>query len=99
MHLSLVQGEKIGWFGFVPTHEVTQLSFLACLLFDLVLYFVFPDKVSLCSPGCLGTLFVDHTGFEFTELLPPECWDYGQSEGRVVTLELKLRLLFGAKVP
>jgi hypothetical protein len=37
------------------------------------------DRVSLCSPGCPGTHFVDQTGLELIEIhlsLPPECWDY-----------------------
>jgi hypothetical protein len=39
------------------------LLFLFCfLLFVLVL--VFRDRVSLCSPGCLGTHSVDQDGLE-----------------------------------
>ena len=39
--------------------------------------FIFQDSVSLCSPGCPGT--VDQAGLELTEIdlpLLPECWDY-----------------------
>jgi hypothetical protein len=38
----------------------------------------FQDRVSLCSPGCPGTHFIDQAGLEFTEInltLAPECWD------------------------
>jgi hypothetical protein len=30
--------------------------------------FVFQDRVSLCSPGCLGTHFVDQAGLELRNL-------------------------------
>ena len=43
------------------------LSFLllfACFVFVLVVVFVFQDRVSLCSPGCPGTHFVDQAGLE-----------------------------------
>jgi hypothetical protein len=36
------------------------------------------DRVSLCSPGCLGICSVDNFVLELTEIqlsLPPECWD------------------------
>ena len=42
------------------------------------LFFCFQDKESLCSPGCPGTLSVDHAGLQLTELclpLPVKCWD------------------------
>jgi hypothetical protein len=42
--------------------------------------FFFHDRVSPCSPGCLGTLSVDQASFELTEIclpLPSMCWDYG----------------------
>ena len=29
---------------------------------------VFQDRVSLCSPGCPGTYYVDQVGLELTEL-------------------------------
>jgi len=36
-----------------------------------------PDIVSLCNPGCPGTLCVDHvsSNSEFCLHLPPKCWD------------------------
>ena len=40
-------------------------------------FFFFFDKVSLYSPGCLGTHSIDQVGLE-SEIrlpLPPECWD------------------------
>ncbi|EDL00943.1 mCG146985 [Mus musculus] len=44
----------------------------------IVFFFFFPeDRVSLCSPGCPGTHFVDHAGLklEIRLPLPPEYWD------------------------
>jgi hypothetical protein len=29
---------------------------------------VFPDRVSLCNPGCPGTCFVDQAGLRLTEI-------------------------------
>jgi hypothetical protein len=37
-------------------------DFFVCLFFVFV--FVFLDRVSLCSPGCPGTHFVDQAGLE-----------------------------------
>jgi len=39
--------------------------------------FIFQDRVSFYSPGCLGISSVGQGGLELTELhlpLPPECW-------------------------
>jgi hypothetical protein len=36
--------------------------------FLFLLLFVFRDAVSLCSPGCPGTLFVDQAGLELRNL-------------------------------
>jgi hypothetical protein len=43
---------------------------LLCLLFisKFVFVFVFRDRVSLCSPGCPRTHFVDQTGLELRNL-------------------------------
>jgi hypothetical protein len=37
-------------------------------LFCFVCLFVFQDRVSLCSSGCLGTHFVDQTGLKLRNL-------------------------------
>jgi hypothetical protein len=37
-------------------------------------FLVFGDRVSLYSPGCLGTHFVDQAGLKLKNL-PPKCWD------------------------
>jgi hypothetical protein len=37
-------------------------------LFCFVLFFVFQDRVSLCSPGCPGTHSVDQAGLELRYL-------------------------------
>jgi hypothetical protein len=42
--------------------------------FSSLLFFIFRDRVSLCSPGCPGTHSVDQAGLELTEMhlpLPP----------------------------
>ena len=42
----------------------------------VIVSFVFPDRVSLCSPDYSGTLCVDQAGLEITEIhqsLPPDC--------------------------
>jgi hypothetical protein len=44
-----------------PLPALLFLSFLFCLI---VLFFVFRDRVSLCSPGCPGTHSVDQAGLE-----------------------------------
>jgi hypothetical protein len=41
--------------------------FLFCL-FVLFCFFVFRDRVSLCSPGCPGTHFVDQAGLKLRNL-------------------------------
>jgi hypothetical protein len=40
------------------------LVFLFLLFFVCLFVFVFQDRVSLCSPGCPGTHFVDQAGLE-----------------------------------
>jgi hypothetical protein len=40
------------------------LSFFCFLFLFLFFVFVFQDRVSLCSPGCPGTHFVDQAGLE-----------------------------------
>ena len=45
----------------------------------LFIYYLFPDKVSLCNnPDCPGSCFVDQAGHILTEIplpLPPKSWD------------------------
>jgi hypothetical protein len=41
---------------------------LFCFVFVFVFVFVFLDKVSLYSPGCPGTHFVDQAGLELRNL-------------------------------
>jgi hypothetical protein len=42
---------------------------LFCFVLLLLFVLVFPDKVSLSSPGCPGTHFVDQAGLELRNLL------------------------------
>jgi hypothetical protein len=44
-------------------HEALAFFFCCCC-------FVFPDRVSLCRPGCPGTHFVDQAGLELRN--PPD---------------------------
>jgi hypothetical protein len=68
----------------------TRLDFFKCTLYSCVIFFylfiylfiffgflVFQDRVSLYSPGCPETHFVDQAGLELRNppALPPECWD------------------------
>jgi hypothetical protein len=49
--------------------------------FCFVLFcFVFRDRVSLCSPGCLGTYFVDHAGLELRNP-PASCLQSAEIKG------------------
>jgi hypothetical protein len=53
------------WFCcFVLFCFVCFLGFVAVV----VLFFVFRDRVSLCSPGCPGTHFVDQAGLKLRNL-------------------------------
>jgi len=43
-----------------------KLVYLLCFGFYFI--FAFPDRVSLCNPGCHGTHFVDWVGLELGDL-------------------------------
>jgi hypothetical protein len=49
------------------SHHDNRLNFclFVCLFVCLVGWLVFRDRVSLYSPGCPGTHFVDQAGLEF----------------------------------
>jgi hypothetical protein len=47
---------------------INELGFLFVCLLVLFCLFFFPDRVSLCSPGCPGTHFVDQAGLELRNL-------------------------------
>jgi hypothetical protein len=44
--------------------EISLYSYGQLFVCLFVCLFVFQDRVSLCSPGCPGTHFVDHAGLE-----------------------------------
>jgi hypothetical protein len=52
-----LEGFRRWWGILVFLVLLFQLFFLFCFLF-------FGDRVSLCSPGCPGTHFVDQAGLE-----------------------------------
>jgi hypothetical protein len=56
------------WFGLVFGFFFPWFFFFVCLfvfvLFLFVCLFVFRDRVSLCSPGCPGTHYVDQAGLQ-----------------------------------
>jgi hypothetical protein len=54
-------------FVFLSGFDCMYFFFLLLALF-LFVYFVFPDRVSLCSPGCPGTYFVDQAGLKLRNL-------------------------------
>ena len=58
-----------------PTIELHFCCFITVILlcyesFFLLLLLVFRDRVSLYSPGCTGTNFVDQAGLELRNRLP-----------------------------
>jgi hypothetical protein len=53
--------------GCEPLLLTTESSLQPCSLF-VWFCFVFGDRVSLCSPGCPGTHFVDQAGLELRNL-------------------------------
>jgi hypothetical protein len=62
---SFAYGRILGAVGHGPIRQEEGFLFVClfvCLFWFLVL--VFRDRVSLCSPGCPGTHFVDQAGFE-----------------------------------
>jgi hypothetical protein len=52
------------WLLGVNSKFLEDQSVLFFVCFVLVLVLVFRDRVSLCSPGCPGTHFVDQAGLE-----------------------------------
>lgn len=53
---------------FLPTLQLRRFRFV----------FVFQDRVSMGSPGCLEICCVDHAGLKLSEIplpLPPRHWD------------------------
>ena len=66
--------EILFWRFFLKRH-----SFINCLDSPPPPTLVFPDRVSLWSLGCPGTLCVIEAGLQLTEIhlpLPPDCWDW-----------------------
>ena len=58
MALKIPRGTFVAWLFHI------SLFFCILLFFVLVFVFVFRDTVSLCSPGCPGTHFVDQAGLK-----------------------------------
>jgi hypothetical protein len=51
----------------IPVSKQNQMKIF--ILFYFILFLVFPDRVSLCRPGCPGTHFVDQADLELRD--PP----------------------------
>jgi hypothetical protein len=49
-------------------YVISQLLFLLLFFIFIFIFLVFRDRVSLCSPGCPGTHFVDQAGLELRNL-------------------------------
>jgi hypothetical protein len=48
-------------------------NFRPISFFFSLFYFIFPDRVSLCSPGCPGTNFVDQAGLKLRNVPASAC--------------------------
>jgi len=48
----------------VSRKKITTVSFFSFFFLFFFLFFVFRDRVSLYSPGCPGTHFVDQAGLK-----------------------------------
>ena len=52
-----------------------QWWYVPLFIYVCLLILVFQHRVSLCSPGFLGTHYVDQAGLEICLPLPPKCWN------------------------
>jgi hypothetical protein len=97
--ISGIQKQKVEMFkhhpfsfflSFFKSHPKLKL-WVFCFLFIFVFVFVLQDRVSLCSPGCPGTHFVDQAGLELRD--PPA--SASQVLGlKVCTTTTRLKLWF-----
>ena len=61
----------MGLFGFIlKAHRVENFYILITVILDRLIFppLVFRDRISLYSPGCSGTHFVDEAGLELRDL-------------------------------
>jgi hypothetical protein len=65
---------------------VLSFLFFSFLLFIFLIFLVFRDRVSLSSPGCPGTHFVDQAGLELKN--PPASASASASVSRVLGLKV-----------
>jgi hypothetical protein len=63
--INLILNGSVGWW------------LLFCFLFLFLFVCLFQDRVSLCSPGCPETHFVDHAGLELRNLPASASWVLG----------------------
>jgi hypothetical protein len=63
IHLQDILISFINLFQFPTTQQILLLKILT-ILFSFFFFLVFQDMVSLYSPGCPGTHFVDQAGLE-----------------------------------
>jgi hypothetical protein len=64
----MFSGEILAADFLVLEHAVKIMFFFSFLFFFFSFFLVFRDRVSLCSPGCPGTHFVDQAGLELRNL-------------------------------
>jgi hypothetical protein len=51
-----------------PSNVLKEVSGFTTFLFVCLFVLFFPDRVSLCSPGCPGTHFVEQAGLKLRNL-------------------------------
>jgi hypothetical protein len=62
-------GRAVGAFlTVVSSLQLSPLSYFFLLILFFYFFFFLRDRVSLCSPGCPGTYFVDQAGLELRNL-------------------------------
>jgi hypothetical protein len=88
---------ELALFGF-EFRSLRHLYLLSCLLvqffsFFLFSFLVFRDRVSLCSPGCLGTHSVDQAGLELRNL-PASAFQVLGLKACTTTAQLLIQFFF-----
>jgi hypothetical protein len=86
----------VGLFGFIlKAHRVENFYILITVILDRLIFppLVFRDRISLYSPGCSGTHFVDQAGIELRNPLPASASQVLESKAWATTV-CRARLIF-----